>query len=362
MLRLNDIDEVSIEVTTDTSLPAWSHSMLNAIATCPTAGLMTYVANKVMSNPARAMALEAGAASHETYAAARLWQIGKHQGLGEHAAYHGDRLFGTDRHESMVLAAAEAGDDQRNAMLRFCLEAFYTSGFYDDPSDKRRTFVNIEEALIAYLDSINWKEDIWVEDADNPEARVGIEIPLDITITYAYDTRKHDGPLDAFEMRFIGTADGLSLNRRGNLRLQENKTASRLGEAWAMSFEMSHQVTGYMLALETILGKKIEDCAVNGMCIPLPRSYDAGGLMTQIVLRRDTHYRAFLEWMLHLTQVIETYGHDPVNAPKHTGACNKYFRPCSLIPLCASPDEDREFMLDNMVTRDASPTEEALDD
>jgi len=284
MLRLQDIDEVNVYSTTDTTLRAYSHSMLNAIATCPTKGLVTYVADKVMHNSGnRALALEAGSASHECYAAARLWQVGQHQELGRHMDFHGTRLFGADNYKNMWRSAEDAGDDKRNAMLRFCLEAFYSYGYYDDPSDKRRTFTNIEEALIAYLDRFDFKRDVWVADKADPSAPIGIEIPIDVTIEYKFNTDGKSGhapmpePSHDLKLRFIGTADGVSVNKDNTLRLEENKTASRLGEAWAAGWHTSHQQTGYMLGLSTMLGTPIESAAVHGMAIPLPRSYDAGG-------------------------------------------------------------------------------------
>lgn len=308
-----------------------------------------------MGNPTRAMALEAGSAAHEAYAAARLWQLGRVQGLREHEQFHGVRLFTEHHYEDMCARAATSGDDERLAFLRFCLAAFENSGFYDDPADKRRTVVNIEEALIAYLDRFDLKRNVWVEDTTNPQARVGIEMSLDVTVTYTM----HDDSV--LKLRFIGTADGLSVERDGALRLEENKTASRLGEAWCMSFHMSHQQTGYLMALSTLIGQPVTKAAVHGMCIPLPRTYDAGGLMTEIVNRNENQFQQFLEWILHLVQVIEIYGNEPWNAPKHTGACNKYFRACSLIPLCAAPREDQQEYYDMMVERQLSPTEEALD-
>jgi hypothetical protein len=66
--------------------------------------------------------------------------------------------------------------------------------------------------------------------------------------------------------------------------------------------------------------------------------------------------------LLHQVGVIETYGHEPYNAPKNTGACNKFYRACSLIPLCASSHEDRIEMFNEMVERDLTPTEKVMED
>lgn len=361
MITMEQVSSVNIAATTDTSLTPYSHSMLNAIATCPTQGLVTYVANKIIAKGGRAMALEAGSAAHEAFAAARLWQVGRVQGFEDHMTHHGVRLFGEDRYGSMIMAAADGGDDTRNAMLRFCLDAFYTCGFYDDPSDRRRTFTNIEEALIAYLDRFDFKRDVWIADKADPTAAIGIELPIDFTVEFNGSPRLGDEEQLMTRIRFIGTADGVTV-KGDEYRLEENKTASRLGEAWSSSFWTSHQVTGYMIGMQACYGLPITKAGVHGMSIPLPRSYDAGGLMTEVVSRLDTQFTDFITWLLHQTSVIETYGHAPYDAPKNTGACNKYYRACSLIPLCASAREDRIEMFNEMIERDLTPTEKAMED
>lgn len=357
MRRLQDYRQVSIERTTDTALPALSYSMMTSIATCPTKGITTYIKNRVVQRGGRAMALEAGRAAHETFAAARLWQLWKKQGLQDHARVHGIRLFGEGRFDNMI-AAADEGSDERNCMLRFCLNAFYTSGFYDDPSDNRRTFVSIEEALIAYLDRYDMRYDVWVADTDNPHDLVGIEIPFDVTVSYSGDS----GGLYDRQLRFIGTADGLHWNAdHETLTLEDNKTASRLGDGWAMGWHTSHQLTGYIMALTSMLGVIFTRSRVRGLCIPLPRSYDAGGLATETIYTQPAQLRDFLSWMLHIAQVVDTYADDPLNAPKNTSACYNYFRLCSLLPMCASDTEDREAFYNELIERDQTPTERALD-
>ena len=358
MLKLTDCESVTVEPTTDTTIRAYSHSMLNSIATCPTKGLVTYVANKIMSNAGRALALEAGSASHEAYAAARLWQVGQVQGFRHHMDFHGARLFGADKYQSMWIAADQAGDDRQLARLRFCLEAFYNYGYYDDPSDKRRTFTNIEEALIAYLNRFNWNRNVWIEDTNNPQSMIGIEIPVDVTITYT----PIDNTNPVTRVRYIGTADGITVLKDNELEIDDNKTASRLGEAWCMSWHTSHQPTGYMLALSVMLQTHIERAAIHGMAIPLPRSYDAGGIMTERITRNPTQFSDFLHWVYEQVQKIDLYGDDPLSAPKYTSACNKYFRPCSLIPLCASDEETRREYFEMMNERDLTPTEKAMSD
>ena len=57
----------------DKDLPAYDHTKLSAVNTCPTWGILRYILHKRMPNSTRAMALEAGSASHEGFAAVRLY-------------------------------------------------------------------------------------------------------------------------------------------------------------------------------------------------------------------------------------------------------------------------------------------------
>src|SRR5690606_16451904 len=152
---------------------------------------------------------------------------------------------------------------RRAQRIAFSLAALHTCGFYDDPSDKRRTTTNIEEMCIAYMDKYDWSTSlpIILEDyVGGPTA--GIEIPIDITLEYTFATETiKDYPRTQFQFsddgqpflryRFIGRADGIHWKDGTDnvIRTHENKTASRLGDAWEMSHIMSHQHTGYMVGL-----------------------------------------------------------------------------------------------------------------
>jgi hypothetical protein len=41
-----------------------------------------------------------------------------------------------------------------------------------------------------------------------------------------------------------------------------------------------------------------------------------------------------------------------------THSCNRYFRPCSLIPFCASDREEQERIIAEMVTDEWSPLDD----
>jgi hypothetical protein len=58
---------------------------------------------------------------------------------------------------------------------------------------------------------------------------------------------------------------------------------------------------------------------------------------------------------VHTIQLAKLYHHDPINAPKYTHSCNRYFRPCSLIPFCYGDDDEQRQFLEEMVDDEWSP-------
>lgn len=354
-MRVPLIEKVSLRLATpeDQHLPAYDNTKLVAINTCPTWGIVRYGMHKSMSLPAsqggaRQMALEAGAACHEVFAAVRLWQLRTYQQQTDLADFHGVRLFGNTRYQAM-LASVSPTEDERVQSLAFCLSALETSGFYDDPSDRRRTMTNLEEACIAYIDRWNWNRmPVWIRDGHDPQSDVGIELPFDIVLSFLLE----GGTVREF--RFIGKADGLH-QRDNRLYLHENKTASRLDEAWSQSFLLSSQITGYCIALGLWAGEAITNAEIFGLSIPLPKNYDFGGVTREVVTRKDFHFERWFNWFLHTALLDEAYVNDPINAPKYTHSCNRYFRPCSLIPFCDADDEEQAAILTEMYDDEWNP-------
>jgi hypothetical protein len=337
----------------DAHIEAYDNTKLQAGNTCPTWGVLRYAMHKTFSHGGRAMALEAGSACHELFAAVRLYQLWKYD-TPPHLRdaflnYHGRRLFGEARFENMV-SHLQTNEDERTQCLNFCLDALYSSGFYDDPSDRRRTMSNLEEACIVYIERWDWhRHPIWIRDKDDPTSDVGIEIPFDIVLTYEFD----GGVIRRF--RFVGKFDGIQW-RDDKLNVGENKTASRLDDAWSMSFTMSSQVTGYMLAASVWTKEACERGIVWGLSIPLPKSTE--GLVTEHVRRDAHHFSRWFKWFLHTVDMYEQYKNNPHDAPKYTHSCNRYFRPCSFIPFCDSDDDTQRLMIEEMVTEEWSPLHE----
>lgn len=358
---LNDVvKSVNVRLATpeDDSLQRFSFSSLSAINVCPTWGMIHSVNNLVMPGAGRAMALEAGKASHEFYKAVRIYDLMHYQGWRVLAYNRGAKLFSENTWSNMC-AHLESDEDQRTEGINFALQALYDSGFYDDPYDKRRTMTNIEEACIAYYDRWPWgKYPIWIEDESDPTSRVGIEIGFRLVIEFTL----HDGTLISYLYR--GLIDGLhrSPHRDNHLFVEENKTASRLDKAWSMSFLMSHQVTGYCVAASLFAGEPCDNALVKGMAIPLPRGYDYGGLVDEPVTREPYLIGQWLQWVWDTTRVYEQFKDNPDAATRFTHSCNRYFRPCSLLPYCASDDEERTATYKEFEPGERSPLDDKTQD
>lgn len=336
----------------------YDHTALSAVNTCPTWGVIHNVLRKTFNSNARAMALEAGSASHEVYAAVRLWDMRQNQGLWKHAFHSGCRIFGEDRYVAMEKTLS-ANDDDRTAVMKFALQALYDSGFFDDPRDKRRTMANIEQCLIAYIDK--WPfglRPVWVQDEDDPQSLTGIEIPVNFVVEFVLYDRS------VIKFRYTGRADGLHWRneKKEELEVHENKTASRLDEGWQRSFEMLHSITGYLTGVSLIIGKPLDAARVFGMAIPLPKGFDFGGLYDDRYLRKKQHFNAWINWLWYTTRVIETFRDNIDEAPRYTHSCNRYFRPCSFIPYCTGDDEERAEMLDEMVDVTWNPLHDKVRD
>lgn len=356
------VKNVNIRLATDDDkdLPWFDHTKLSALNTCPTWGMIRYVEQKAMPGAGRAMALEAGIAAHQVFSAVRLLDLLRYQKLEDHFHVAGLRLYGQYKWERMCERLTNDEDDFRRESLAFCLQAFYDSGFYDDPRDKRRTTANIEEACIAYIDNWSWgRRPVWVENVNDPESLVGIELPL----TFVIEFQRFDGLTFAYNYR--GRCDGLhwsSTQEGAHLELGENKTASRLDEAWRQSFVMSHQVTGYLVGTSLLCKQEITNARIHGMAIPLPRSYDFGGIVEEVVRREPHLFEAWMQWVWDTTRVYEKFKHDVDKATRFTHSCNRYFRPCSLIPYCASDDEERAQILTELVKDEWDPLEDKVRD
>lgn len=342
--------EMAIRLTTEsekdpsspTYLEPFDNTKLTAINTCPTWGIIRYGHHKAWPNErGTAAALNAGSAAHDVFAASRVWRLHHMQGLPEVAQHTGLRIFGTERWSGMGGSLLTIPKPGRSDYLAFCLEALYNSGLIDDPAEKRKGMAAVEESCIIYLDRYDERNDVFVSDNF-----VGVEQPFDLVITYG-----------TLEFRFTGKIDAVEKHGEEPW-VHENKTASRLNDAWIASFQLAHQVTGYVVAASFLTNVNITNCRVHGLSIPLPKNYDLGGLANEDVVRKAHHIVAWLRWVRHTLDIYEQFKATPMDSPQYTHSCNRFFRPCSLIPYCAGNDETKAEIWDFLVDDEWSPLHE----
>lgn len=289
---------------------------------------------------------------HEVFSAMRLWQLDRLQDLPEHAKLNADRLFKDGRWDDAMREARRHKGDDRASLLDLTYHILHTSGFYDDPTDTIRTMSNMEVATIHYIDQVlpymeNWP--IYVADLKQPDCIVGVEQVFDVVLHFQ----------DGRKIRFIGTIDGCCVSQRHDRPfLDENKTAVRLDEGWRRSFEISHQVTGYCAASTAVFGFPVLDARVHGLKLKITNKGDDYATM-QVQRNSDFiyHWGRWVRWTVEQDELIDG---DWERSPRFTHSCNRYFRPCVLIPFCGDTPEGRREQWNEMVPIEPSPSERAV--
>ena len=329
-------------------LPIIDNTRLTAVNTCPRWAGIRYGHNKIMgAATGRALALEVGTACHHSFAAIRLLQLAQ-GAYWDHVAHHAKRLFPkADAHTELVTMLHDhsmSTDDKLRAVALFGLEY---SEYYDDPSDKKRTLVNMEEAIVKYANRYNPNERrVWVKDADDPTSLVGIEIPFD----YILEIKSLSHVFEDRRLRFVGRIDGLSINSEGKAILEENKTTSQINASWLSNWQMSHQITGYMIVASAMMMKSVREGEVIGLAIPQPKSSPYDGLVREYVTRNESQIKQWLSWFISSADDFDTARQAPLDAATYTHSCTRYFRECAFMPICTAEREDQEHIFNNEMT------------
>jgi hypothetical protein len=226
-----------------------------------------------------------------------------------------------------------------------------TSGYHDDPDEKIRTLSNMETSAMEYAkDSIPYIKSwpIWYADKKIPEKPIGIEQVFDVVLEYE----------DGAQVRFIGTLDGILCNAERDMRITmaENKTASRLDRAWVESFKMRHQVTATWRADKPF---SISKCGMVHLWSQ-NQTHIRGEDVHVEPFRRDKEAIATGKWVRIQTDLFERHVVDWEHAERRTHSCNRFFRPCALIPFCADSSRGRQEQWAQMIEAIPSPSERAI--
>lgn len=84
----------------------------------------------------------------------------------------------------------------------------------------------------------------------------------------------------------------------------------------------------------------------------MPRSLGLDGIVDERVSREKHNVDDWLRWLWHTIGVVHTYRNSVGAMPMYTHSCNRYFRACSFIPLCASDEEERINIIDDELVDD----------
>lgn len=335
---------------------AFSYSIVESILTCPVYGLIRYYKRKYYPTR-RNVPLEAGSQMHEVFAAIRLWQLWRKQDLRKHFEYHGARLFNSKEKPTRFQDAFRRMDDSpRDELLSFCYKIINSGDFYDDPDDRMRTIANMEESTIRYVDEMMARmkpgnraaAKVWVADVNDPTAPVGIEQTLDVIVEWKGQ-----------KIRYIGTIDGLMIQYDfpDAIMVDENKTASRLDEAWREAWKVKSQPTAYLYMAKLLTGMPGTKVRILGIKIKQTRS--AEDFDAFIEERSDYQLADWARSLLFCAKIVADYGEQPLDAPQFTHSCNRYFRACTFVDLCAAEPEDREDIYnDSMIEAPLTPSQE----
>jgi len=313
------------------------------------------------------MALEYGSAAHEVFAAIYLWQVGYIQNLPDHMFFHANRIYRDPDRFRKALKTTDAAPDDRDRLISLGYNILHSGDFYDDPYDNIRTIANLELGIVHYVEHVlndlkRWP--IYIADLKDPEKPIGIEYSIDYLLCRTLT--KSSGEPETDIMRYIGQVDRFhEIERDGKKKivLGENKTGSRLGESWSMAFDMSHQLTGYILGLSTMLGQIVSESRVHGLKSKQTGHADDFNPISPAP-RNTEMFEKFIDWAFHSRDIYERFSTLETfeDSPTYTHSCNRYFRPCSLLSFCCDTVEGRREQLSQMVTAELSPSEQAVMD
>jgi hypothetical protein len=304
------------------------HTRATAIHTCPRWGIVRNMHGKSLEVEGRAIPLECGNALHQAFAAHRLWQLASEPQGYDLVHENGLRIFGKERWEGLMEKLHE------NDPAPISLEALYTSGYIDDPRDRRRTLSNMELSLLHYLTRYPEGYLPFVEGDF-----VGIEVPVRLKLTFE----------DGIEFAYLGRADViLAEPKTGKLIVVDNKTSSNVANQWETQWRTSHQLTGYCVGVSSMIRRRVMDYGVLGLQVPLPKGQEFGGYVFMQGAKTTRAIAEWAKWCYSAWSLWDQYKDQPFEAPQFTHSCYRYFRGCSFIPICDLAEDDPPMTLNEL--------------
>lgn len=300
------------------------HSVANSMHSCPKYAMLRYINGMVMEGMGRAMSLEAGSALHRAFAFHRLWWMWNHPATGpvfkKRINLMGQRIFGVENDEGMWpdMRRFLAKDKEQGV-----LHALYTSGFYDEPSDKVRTMSNLEEALLYYVMQYDIEE--------YPPFEVEVALPFGVE----WDSGER--------LIYLGRADAVCSDGK-DIIVEDNKSSTQVGaKGWEHQWHVSHQLTGYMIGASLKYNKPVRRARILGLKTKLPVKATSDSFMAIPTSRNDLQIEAFFQWLLDAWRKVLRFKDKPFDATMYTSNCYMYFTPCMFIPVCTSDNRPTDW-------------------
>lgn len=350
LATVDELNALDVEET-----PLLSYSSITNFNRCPTLGVLSKsIGREAGGEGRRAMALEAGSVCHEVYSVLRLYQLIQ-QDMAGHAWHHAGRILGDARREQIWHQLDHP--DPRTARYNFAMEALYTSGFTDDAFDRKRTFANIEDSLNDYINYCQYdKWPIFVLDHEDTSSFVGVEIPVVLRISFYFNDDR--APWTVY---IDGVVDGIHYDAKNVNRLiiQENKTTGVMDDTWIEQFTVEHQITMYALMASMVMHREIRDVHLYGMPIPCGRKQVT--TMQPFKRESDRYVAHLFQWAITALEWHFGFKDTPLDAPRFTHSCRRFFRTCSMMPICAAPRNVQEEEIQQMPIATNNHLKELLD-
>jgi hypothetical protein len=219
-------------------------------------------------------------------------------------------------------------------------------GTFQAPDKSLKTLARLVTAIRYYYEQ-------WPLTESRTPVAGGIEMSFDMDLPIAH-------PDTGAPLRYVGRFDCLSKDEtRPRYYIEDEKTASRLGESWMTQWELDSQTTGYIWGVQQMLGFDVEIVAqIRAISI---LKYECGHAEIEIVRPQwmiDRWYAQLLRDINHMVQtydVMKRFGIQDVDVAL-SSVCNEYMRPCDYMILCKSANPER-LLADNYVVNEWNPLE-----
>lgn len=143
---------------------------------------------------------------------------------------------------------------------------------------------------------------------------------------------------------YVGRVDMVATDAQGRIYCVDEKTASRLGEAWDMKWDMDTQMTGYIWAQQELIDrhKYGEDVEVQALVRGISILKDGFGHVEIPIVRSQWFIEQWYNQLLRdVRKMVWAYERGVWDMAMHENACVQYMRRCDYMPLCCSPNAEQ---------------------